>query len=165
MDSLVLINLLQKNELPLIEKYIERGIISVNETIGVGEWPLLVHAIVQGVSIGSLLRLGADVNVTFNGHWTPLHIACAKKASEEIIVALIEAGADVNAKTNTGYTPLHMACFVGFHDGICILIGAGADVDTTNDDGDSPRDTALATGCVGTLDSANGGRATKAAIH
>ena len=59
-------------------------------------------------SIQSLIKSGANCNVTDKDGWTPLHYA-AERDDEECIAVLLAAGADVSIKDNEGRTPFHLA--------------------------------------------------------
>ena len=55
---------------------------------------------------------------------------------------LFECKADVNAITCDGCSPLHAACGYGLDAIVALLVAAGADVTVTNDEGETPKDTA-----------------------
>ena len=55
-----------------------------------------------------MLQAGAEVDAKNAYGSTPLHVACAARASPACM-SLVEAGADVNAVNNGGWTPLHYA--------------------------------------------------------
>ena len=60
-------------------------------------------------AIKFLLDNGADINITDNYKFTPLHIAIIFNVSKKIIELLLDRGADINAKNIDGLTPLHLA--------------------------------------------------------
>jgi ankyrin repeat protein len=60
------------------------------------------------LQLGLLLQAGAEVDAKNAYGSTPLHVACAARASPACM-ALVQAGADVNAVNNGGWTALHYA--------------------------------------------------------
>ena len=103
------------------------------------------------------LQAGGDVNRrTQSGH-TLLHLA-ADNGRTDLIRLLVARGADVSARGYNGYTPLHLAvdvdCNTQSRDGrratelpvTEVLIGLGADDAIADDDGETPRDVAVAYG-------------------
>jgi ankyrin repeat protein len=62
--------------------------------------------------VSRLLSVGADVNVSGNLGWTPLHWACFR-GHLQVFNELLDHGADIEAKSNFGRTPLHFACRAG----------------------------------------------------
>jgi uncharacterized protein len=91
-----------------------------------------------------LIKLGADVNLTFNGDYhrkgrKALHHSLYDE-NTEICELLIKSGADVNAKDIDGYTPLQLGVSGSLgqmisNETCMLLIEAGADVKTTNNCG------------------------------
>jgi ankyrin repeat protein len=78
-------------------------------------------------SVGTLLRGGADVNVSQSDGMTALHWA-ALNGSVEIAKMLAYAGAHLEAGTRIGsYTPLHLASQAGDAALVAALLEAGAD--------------------------------------
>ena len=77
---------------------------------GSGSRPLHCVALRSGgVQITRLLVLkGADVNSTYQGGWTPLHVA-AHQGREKIALILLQHGADIMAENDAGRPPLHYA--------------------------------------------------------
>lgn len=64
--------------------------------------------------IRTLLESGANPNKCTNEGFSPLHLACYKKRSVEVVKLLVNHGADVNAtEAKIKYTPLHFAIDVG----------------------------------------------------
>lgn len=76
-----------------------------------------------------LIELGADVNHTANGYWTPLFDAIDFKMAD-IIRALLKAGANPNS---TGYSPLLQAIEGNYVEAVKLLVDAGADPNTVVD--------------------------------
>jgi len=64
--------------------------------------------------VALLLQAGADASAKNAYGSTPLHVACAARASEAC-KALVAAGAGINAVNNGGWTPLHYAIRGGEH--------------------------------------------------
>ena len=104
---------------------------------------------------------GGDPNGRTEHQQTLLHIA-ADNSELDVIKLLISRGADLNAKGFHGYSPLHLAV-----DADCdtsarknrrlselpvtrLLIESGADEFIRDDEGEIPRDTAVAYGKVAT---------------
>jgi ankyrin repeat protein len=81
------------------------------------------------------------VNVQGNFGDYPLHIACVRGLTEEVL-ALIDAGADVNAAGATGNTPLHEAVSQAHAEVIAILLAKGANPLAEDEDGVTPVDMA-----------------------
>ena len=85
-------------------------------------------------AVRSLLRGGADVNLSQGDGMTALHWA-ARRGDGELAEILIYAGASLDAGTRIGrYTPLHVATREGKAGVVEILLEAGADpqLATTN---------------------------------
>ena len=83
---------------------------------------------------------GVDVNAKNNDGWTALFIA-ANRRNKEVVELLISEGADVSVKTTVGrFTPLHEVRSKEIAE---LLIDNGADVNATNDNGDTPLDSAI----------------------
>lgn len=85
----------------------------------------------------ALLAGGADVRVTGNHGYTPLHLASAR-GHPAIVEALLTAGAGVNAKSDSGWTPLHWASDKGHVAVVEALLAGGADVDAKSNGGGTP---------------------------
>ena len=77
---------------------------------------------------------GADINVTDNIRWSPLHYA-SQKGHKDIVDFLVSHGADVNVTDKYGETPLHIACKEGHKDIIELLVSHGADVNVAYNNG------------------------------
>jgi len=100
---------------------------------------------------------GGDANRRVDSGNTLLHIA-ADNGDLDVMKLLVSRGAEVNAKGYHGYTPLHLAvdldCNTSGRDGrratelpvTKTLLGLGADPSIRDDDGEIPRDTAVAYG-------------------
>ena len=75
--------------------------------------------------IGSLLKMGADPNVSNTGY-TLLHHAISRRQLE-LAKLLIDHGADINrSECYNDHTPLHIATFYGYMDGVRLLVEHGA---------------------------------------
>lgn len=83
-----------------------------------------------------LVNKGADVTLTDEKGYTPLHYAQLPEAAQ----ILIDEGADVNARSKDGNTPLHMIHPVDIAQ---ILIDHGADVNAKNNNSETPLDLAI----------------------
>nr|WGO62760.1 ankyrin repeat protein [Wadden Sea poxvirus] len=53
------------------------------------------------------LQLGLDVNKQNHDGDTPLHLACRREPTVDLINLLLDNGANINIKNNNGSTPLH----------------------------------------------------------
>ncbi|HWC58352.1 MAG TPA: ankyrin repeat domain-containing protein [Verrucomicrobiae bacterium] len=105
------------------------------------------------------LESGGEVNQCNANNDTLLHLAAAN-GCEDVAKLLLARGAHINAKDLQGYTPLHLAvdgdCDTTVQDGkpatglpmVKLLIEAGADESARDEDGEIPRDTAVAYGKV-----------------
>ncbi|MBJ8050780.1 ankyrin repeat domain-containing protein [Bacillus cereus] len=79
----------------------------------------------------SLLKRGADINITDNKGRTPLMIATYKN-DVKTAKALIDAGADVNIQDDMKNNPFLYAGAEGYLDILKLTIDAGADPSLTN---------------------------------
>lgn len=79
----------------------------------------------------SLLKKGADINITDNKGRTPLMIATYKN-DVKTAKALIDAGADVNIQDDMKNNPFLYAGAEGYLDILKLTIDAGADPSLTN---------------------------------
>jgi ankyrin repeat protein len=85
-----------------------------------------------------LLSVGANVNATGNGDWTPLHWA-SMMGHSQVVKELMEHGADTEAKDKTdGDTPLHWASWKGHLPVVKALRSGGADILTASNRGELP---------------------------
>jgi ankyrin repeat protein len=85
-----------------------------------------------------LLSVGANVNATGNGDWTPLHWA-SMMGHSQVVKELMEHGADTEAKDKTdGDTPLHWASWKGHVPVVKALRSGGADILAANNAGRLP---------------------------
>src|SRR5687767_11061581 len=57
-----------------------------------------------------LISANADVNITNNMGWSPLH-AAAGNGNTALVTKLVEAGANLNAGNKELNTPLHLAVY------------------------------------------------------
>jgi len=113
----------------------------------------------QVKDVQQYLDNGGDPNQRTKDQQTLLHIA-ADNSDLEIVKLLIAHGAEVNTKGFRGYTPLHLAvdadCDTSARDDrrltdlpvTRILIESGADESIRDDEGEVPRDTAVACGKI-----------------
>jgi len=115
----------------------------------------------QVKDVQQYLDNGGDPNQRTKDQQTLLHIA-ADNSDLEIVKLLVARGADINAKGFHGYTPLHLAvdadCDTSARDDRRLidlpvtrfLIESGADEGIRDDEGEVPRDTAVAYGKITT---------------
>jgi len=68
----------------------------------------------------ALVEAGANVNLTQQGDWTPLHEA-ADNNYIELVKLLLAHGADKHAKSDDGRTPLDMAAAHPFEEVVAVL--------------------------------------------
>lgn len=66
-------------------------------------------------SVRLLVAYGAQVNVSQQGGWTPLHQA-ADHGNQPLVEFLLQVGADRTAKSSDGRTPAEMAAEKGFNE-------------------------------------------------
>lgn len=106
-----------------------------------GETPLMYLAIAGDTRRAeALIARGAQVNRL---GWTPLAYA-ASKGNVDTARMLLRHKAMVNAPSGEGRTPLMMAALSGNRDMVQLLLDAGADPTTTDQQGRSAADWALA---------------------
>ncbi len=106
---------------------------------GRGSYTPLHQAILRkkGDIVSSLLRQGADPNITTKSKQTALHIAISR-SDEAASLAVIAAGADLRLRDGNGWTPLHLAAAKNKLDLVTLLIGHGADITLLSDAGGTP---------------------------
>lgn len=84
--------------------------------------PVILIALLLGHTLIArlLVEAGADVNVTDQKLWTPLHWA-AKFGDEELIGLIVEAGGDLLALDGEGRTPLDVMSEYGHEETIEVV--------------------------------------------
>ena len=94
--------------------------------------------------IARLVDLGAELEASDVGGWTPLHWAARDNDNPDVITRLVAAGADLEARNECGDTPLHIATNWNTNpDMIVRLIELGADNTAITDNGKTVWDLAL----------------------
>lgn len=90
--------------------------------------------------MGTLLELGADVNVAEATHkgWTALHFA-AQNNDLEAVELLLKHDAKVDIADKDGCTALHWTAINDGHETAQLLLSAGADKNVKDKDGKTPR--------------------------
>ena len=92
--------------------------------------------------VQNLLSQGANINVTCNAGWTPLHKA-ALKGMVDIVRLLIDHGASLDAQSAEEHdTPLHDACSNGHTEVVEVLLMHGANPTIQNVEGAFPHEMA-----------------------
>lgn len=94
-----------------------------------------------------LLDADADVNISDNAGWRPLHLACGQGATS-IVKLFIERGADLQARGLNHQTALHDAALSGSIDIVRHLVLLGADINARNLEGFSPMDLCTQPECL-----------------
>ncbi|KAJ9063741.1 hypothetical protein DSO57_1037820 [Entomophthora muscae] len=94
-----------------------------------------------------LLDANADVNISDNAGWRPLHLACGQGATA-IVKLFIERGADLHARGLNHQTALHDAALSGNLEIIQHLVQLGADINARNLEGSSPIDLCAQPECL-----------------
>ena len=121
----------------------------INHGLGVNAcnekgFSLLHFSVPDHIEIATfLLSKGANVNIETDGGYTPLHMACKYKGSEEVVHLLIENGANVNATTSNHITPLFFAVKNCAFSVISALLNKGADPNIRTDNDIAPLDIAV----------------------
>ncbi|MBN2082525.1 ankyrin repeat domain-containing protein [bacterium] len=101
---------------------------------------LLLYAVNNSNSAATkfYLYLGADINFSYRGSYTPLQSAISR-GNIDLASYLISSGANVNSVAiGTGYTPLHLASQLGKADSVELLLAAGADPNKADELGATP---------------------------
>jgi ankyrin repeat protein len=129
---------------------------SLKERMNRIDYELIQAAIENNLpEFSRLLSVGADVNATTEGGWTPLHVACYKGHLAVVIELLSptdsngtttdilgkrksRTGANIEAKDNEGNTPLHLAGLRGHLPVVKALLAVGADILAVNNQGELP---------------------------
>lgn len=123
-------------------KLIKEYDVQLNILTEQGHSPLL-HAVVTGrVAIAEfLISKGADVNLSSEGGWKPIHAACFNE-SIRLTTLLVQNKADLNCccQNIRNYAPLHILISTESppYDLIKLLIENGANLTTVNDTGATP---------------------------
>lgn len=85
--------------------------------------------------IESLIKKGANVNISdINGN-TALIQACGNHSDKRIVTLLIDSGANVNAHNKDGLTPLLATGFRNGYENASTLIAKGANINATDNKG------------------------------
>lgn len=96
----------------------------------------------HSVCVQLLLSHGADPEVLSADGSAPLHL-CTSAQSFHCAELLLEGGADVNVRTRESrLTPLHGAARRGLEEHVELFLSHGADVLATNQEGETPLNTA-----------------------
>ena len=106
---------------------------------GRGSYTPLHQAILRkkGDIVSSLIKQGADPNVTTKSKQTALHLAVSRSDVASCL-AVIAAGADLSLKDGNGWTPLHLAAAKNKIDLVTLLLENGADISILSDAGGTP---------------------------
>jgi ankyrin repeat protein len=116
---------------PCVELLLSHGAL-INCQESWGQTPLAI-ATLQGrlVTMGALLSHGADSEIRDYQHeQTPLHIACASKDEDRVLV-LLDAGCDVQAADGQSHSPLGVALLNRFYRAVPLLVEYGARLNDT----------------------------------
>ncbi|KAL8785731.1 MAG: hypothetical protein Q9213_003198 [Squamulea squamosa] len=92
----------------------------------------------------TMLKYGADINITSSGGSTALHWACSDEHFA-VMRALLHHGIDVDAQDRLGRTALHLAAYQGRKNAAVLLLNHRARINTR----DITNATALHAACVG----------------
>ena len=98
-------------------------------------------------TIGLLIKLGADINITDPDGNTYLHCGVQEDYSKEVIQAILDHGVNVNTSNKTNETALMMSIRKINRNNINMLLKAGADPNIANTDGDTCLHLAVIKGC------------------
>ena len=144
---------IKNNDLRTIRSIIESDpkIINVKNLNG---WTPLYQACQNDVQIDMLKYLienGADVNISDNFGFSPLH-SLAVIGYGGGVALLLSNNADVNLKSFNKTTPFHFACHNGHVNIVKLMLAHGADVSAKNSDGDTPLNFASKSGSREILD-------------
>ncbi|MFH1254122.1 MAG: ankyrin repeat domain-containing protein [bacterium] len=98
--------------------------------------------------VGTLIRFHSNVNKANRYGTTPLHLACGRNGSLEMVEKLVAAGATIDARDETGCTPLLNAVASQKKDIVDFLLQNGANPNLTGGYGHSMLYIACALGCT-----------------
>jgi len=95
----------------LVNALIETCGANVNSQTSDGTTPLISAILADRPEVvDTLLRHGADMNMTNNRHESPLHIACSTGSPKMVAMLLAQPNIRINAPDSGGDTPLLIAC-------------------------------------------------------
>lgn len=126
----------ERNQLEQAEIFIQLGS-NVHDQDNDGQ-----SSFMRGIDLGlkavKLMVNNKNIAVRDSYGRTPLHIACLKNASLDIIDYLINAKSEINTRDKDGNSPLHIAVKNNNKELGLILISKDADIFITNNLGESP---------------------------
>ncbi len=70
---------------------------------------------------------GADINITDNNGWSPLHYAC-RDGYTDALSKMLDFNPEINLKVQSGYTALMLAAYNGEYEICELLVNKGADI-------------------------------------
>jgi ankyrin repeat protein len=138
--------LIEKDQFNLFQDAIEDTFADINLLDESGRSPLLLAVQRDKLNfVEALVKKGADLNAQKDKkNRTALHVACAYRASKELVKFLLKKKADVNVKDGDGgNTPLHTAAARNHVIAVELLLEKGAKINAANDAGDTPVTSAL----------------------
>lgn len=117
-----------------LEKILDRGedLILIDEA-DLNGWALVHFASVLGkdLSLGKILKYGANVNLVTKDEWTPLGLAAAHGHAACLTVLLESQGIQINKMTKKG-SALHIAVQYNHIDIVSLLLNAGISLTQEN---------------------------------
>lgn len=129
-------------DIKAVRKHVAAGA-NINEVIN-GELPLGIAFSYHHWDVANfLLNRKSDVTATQQGYETPLHIAAAKGAPEDLLKKLLKLGAHIDAVDEYRWTPLCHAAEAGDIEMVNWLLDHGADIAFGNEKGTTPVSCAL----------------------